>query len=423
MPAEIPKPLTSWRGVSFYVKSHEIQVGRRVTLHAVPFEDTGVRANDVGRAPREFSFTAVFIGRNYRIERDKLLDALEMAGPGLLVHPEFGSLQCYADKRSSMRETTSAIGKAELSFTLIEAADDPEAKRTKAAAFGAVKEQKLKGFAVAERVFVKRIGYPALSDFLDASRIGVLEKTISDLRGVNGAIGTALSVPSGYAAQIDALSANLTSLVSTPRRVFTSITAIMDEIAQGFARVTGIAGWQGNYTQMGSYFTTTRSLGAFAVAARAAALLGAVAEEWSPPTTTPERVKQTDETNAIQTTMRTAMLLSLAAVVPDMPLDSTEDARAIRTDLIDSMLAVADADDTDVDLSNALRDAAAGLSAHLRDLEALFTTYEPGHPLPAEVIAHLLYGDPERADEIIARNRPADPGAMQGRHVIEVKRA
>jgi prophage DNA circulation protein len=417
MPVE--KPKTSFRGVAFYVKSHEIQIGRRNTLHAVPFSDTGARANDVGRAPRRFTFTAVFVGINYRIDRDKLIDALETAGPGVLTHPEFGRLLCYSDDRVTLRETTTAINRCEFSFTLTEAADQ-QVQRNPIAPLGTITKQKFKGIAAAERIFVERIGYPAVSDFVEATRLDAIGSVLTGLQGINGALGTALAVPSGYASQIDSISNNIAALAATPRRVFTSITAVMDEISQGVRLVLGPAGLEGNATQAADYFgytsRTSDGLSSVAVAGRAAALLGAESEPVADPTAQAE-------IDVIQTTMRTVMLLSLADAVQDLPLDSTRDIAGVRRGLIDSMISVADADATDTELANVLRDAAAGLSAHLRDIENGLTTYTPGYPIPAEVVAHLLYADPERADEIVARNRPRDPGALDAHTAIEVRRA
>lgn len=414
----------SFRNVEFNVISHEITFGRRQTTHAVAFEDTGARSVDVGRAVRLFSFEATVVGLDYAIVRDALIDALEVKGPGVLIHPKFGRLLCYGDDRARVRENTKATNKADFTFTLTEAADQ-QVQRSKPAPLGQVKRHKIRGVEAATRAFERRIGYPAISDFIEAARLTALENVLNDLRGVNGAIGSVLSVPSAYAAQIDSLSSNLALLLATPRRVFQSITAVVDNIAAGLTRVMGPAGLEGNATAAADFFgyqsRTSDGIGSLAVVARASALLGSDTPE-ALDVDTEERDTQRDERSAILSTTRTAMMLALADAVPDMPIDSTADVRAIRETLLSAMLDVADADDTDAEMSDALRGAAAGLSQHLQEIENQYTTYTPGTPLPAEVIAHLLYGDPERADEIIRRNRPADPGACRGFVPLEVLR-
>lgn len=425
----------TFRGVPFAIKSEEQTLGRRKTLHAVPFQDTGARANDVGRSPRKFSFTAVFLHREKDPNRqglidkrgtlDEFRDAIEAPGPGLLIHPTYGRVLCHVDDRVTFRDATNMLGKTEVSFSLTEAADQQAQRKTKLAPLGAVKKYRGQGVVIAEAQFTERIGYPALSDFLQASRITAMENVLSDLRGVNAAIGTALSVPSGFASQIDSIGSNLALLMATPRRAFQAVTAVMDEIAQAIRLVMGPAGLEGNANVTADYFgytsRTSEGVGSLGVAGRAAALMGSDTPE-VPVSEVPERQKQREETNTILTTMRASMLLALADSVADMPLDSTRDVAAVRTGLIENMLLVSDSDNTDLEISNVLRDAAAALTAHLRDLEATLTTHTVGHPLPAEVLAHMLYGDPERADEIVARNKPSNPGALSPFTVIEIRK-
>lgn len=415
---------TSFRDVVFNVISFETKIGRRNTLHAVPFEDTGARANDVGRAPRHFSFTAVIIGVDYRTRRDKLIEALETKGPGLLSHPEIGRLLCYGDDRVRVSERTTALNRVEFDFTLVEAADQ-QPQRAQYAPLASVKSHKLAGLQSAADTFARKLNKPPLSDFVAAARLDVLDKALSDLRAINGAIGTALSVPSAYAAQIDQISANAALLLATPRRLFQSISAVVENIAQGLTRVVGPAGLEGDATEAAEFFgtpsRTSDGISSLRVAAVSSALIGSSTSA-VPSTDTPERNQQRDDQDAIITAVRSTMLLELADTVTDIPVDSRKDAIALRTVLVQSMVDIANADPTAVDLSDALRGSAAGISRYFRELEREFTTYTPGQPLPAEVIAYIVHGDPERADEIVNRNGPSDPGACDARVPLEVRR-
>ena len=47
-------------------------------------------------------------------------------------------------------------------------------------------------------------------------------------------------------------------------------------------------------------------------------------------------------------------------------------------------------------------------------------SYTPQATLPALVIAHRLYGDATRADEVCVRNNVRHPGALRGGMALEV---
>lgn len=83
----------SWRGIGFVLDMAEAKGGRRIALHEYPYRDT-IWAEDLGRLPRRFSFQAFIVGDDVYSQRDAMLRACEQAGPGTLVHPTFGTVQC-----------------------------------------------------------------------------------------------------------------------------------------------------------------------------------------------------------------------------------------------------------------------------------------------------------------------------------------
>ena len=81
----------SFRGVEFQVEGDDAAFGRRVQLHEYPQRDKPY-VEDMGRKAREVSLTAFLVGPDYMAARDKLLAAVEQAGPGELVHPWYGRI-------------------------------------------------------------------------------------------------------------------------------------------------------------------------------------------------------------------------------------------------------------------------------------------------------------------------------------------
>jgi hypothetical protein len=82
----------SFRGASFFVDEASGEYGRRWADHEYPGRDTPY-AEDLGRSQRVWRFTGYVLGDRYVAERDRLLQACEMAGPGELVHPTIGAVQ------------------------------------------------------------------------------------------------------------------------------------------------------------------------------------------------------------------------------------------------------------------------------------------------------------------------------------------
>jgi hypothetical protein len=79
--------------VPFFVDTASRSGGRRTVTHEFPFRDEPV-LDDLGRAARVFTVEGYVLGNDYLRHRDALSSALEdTAGPGALVHPNYGNLR------------------------------------------------------------------------------------------------------------------------------------------------------------------------------------------------------------------------------------------------------------------------------------------------------------------------------------------
>ena len=98
----------SWRGVGFVMDAAETHAGRRVAIHEYPYRDD-VWPEDLGKLPRRFAIQCYQTGDDVYQQRDALIAACEQPGPGTLVHPTLGSVQCVlldfavADRRERGR--------------------------------------------------------------------------------------------------------------------------------------------------------------------------------------------------------------------------------------------------------------------------------------------------------------------------------
>ena len=83
----------SWRGLPFVILGTSIRFGRRKAIHEYPYRDD-LWVEDLGRLGRTFGFTAFIVGDDVKQQMQAMVAACEQAGPGELVHPTFGALQC-----------------------------------------------------------------------------------------------------------------------------------------------------------------------------------------------------------------------------------------------------------------------------------------------------------------------------------------
>ncbi len=88
----------SFRGVPFVINKSVDTFGRRQVVHSYPYRDTSY-IEDLGRSARSIVLTG-FLVQNSQIytapdvmtQRDSLIAACEMQGPGTLVHPTLGEM-------------------------------------------------------------------------------------------------------------------------------------------------------------------------------------------------------------------------------------------------------------------------------------------------------------------------------------------
>ena len=85
----------SFRGVSFFVDETSTSTGRKIQLHEYPKRDLPF-SEDMGKVSKFYSMRAFVIGPDCLAQRDALLEALEQAGSGTLVHPSLGTITVKA---------------------------------------------------------------------------------------------------------------------------------------------------------------------------------------------------------------------------------------------------------------------------------------------------------------------------------------
>ncbi|MCY1290608.1 hypothetical protein D9M70_397630 [compost metagenome] len=443
----------AFRGVSFHLKNSSSTGGRRTVLNEYPLRDEP-STEDMGRRARQFSLTMTVIGQDYMAQRDKLIEALETAGPGTLMHPFRGELYVAVMGDYSCEESTEQGGLARISATFVEAGETPRPDSVIT-----------QGFAGNEAADVLQEN--ALSEFLDkfevvgwASQVAddamaMLDEAtglVADAVGyTDGMVGDALGYAESLAGDaIDTFQDVTGGILSAGGllqgrsqfgTLFRRLTGSFQQLVlspgnlggQLLGLVRSISGGAGNPLQA---LMAQMALFGLGKKAKRSSGSGSSSSYRTPAQTqianNRAAVYRLVEQAAVSEAVRLAVSKpvsvgrGVAAAgdsqrVPGVAFDNRDQAVEIRDQLLDEL----DRQQLTADpgryrllarLTSALVTEMNRTSADLAPL----TRVTPVSTLPALLLAQQLYGDARQADQIVARNGVAHPGFVPGGIELEV---
>lgn len=369
----------SFRGVEFFTESHDTNgIGRRLAKHRYPGADA-MYPEDMGGKDRAFSVRAYVIGDNYLSQRDQLLDALDKAGPGILVHPWFGRQEVMVDD-ARLSESTRQGGMATFDLVFVPYAPNQTPARSvdtgaavalSAAAVTAAAETEFKdSFTVT--------GAPAWSVDESRSRLEQLGDLLQDTTG------------------------KLKSLVNSPADLS---GGIVDQVRTFIFQVNSSLADLQRLVDIGASFPTI-TLG------------------------TDIRVQQARNQHAIVALSQASGVAAASEKLAGDDFDSQQDA----TQSLEAIGAVMDtiqeqADPFGAPVSDsvylALQDLRAAIADDIRERGLRLPqvgTFTPAATVPVLLIAHTIYGDASREADITQRNNLRHPGFVPGGDPLEVLR-
>lgn len=405
----------TFRGVPFRTVDAEMRVGRRNVVNEYPQRDLPY-VDDLGRRARRFVVEAYVIGDGYRAERDALIAAFEGKGSGELIHPRYGLRKVSIDGDVSIKETPERGGMARISVTFVEdtsntfpaAAQDTVAK---------VESTTNAADAAIEEAFTADFSVDGMSVLATDALKGMTAK-------VNGLLQLARQVTSvaGLATivrQASLLSGGLTALIRTPAVLVQSLRSIYAELIQEVERpLSALSELQS------VFFANARPSGtARAGSTRALGLANESA--------------QSDLQRRLALTNQ-ARLLAVALSSTDVSSNRAQAQARVQTVTFSSADVVAtsaqatalrDALVAQIDIELEVNDPPAAVARALTNVRAAVVrdvavrsefllnraSYTPQAVLPALVLAHRIYQDAWRADELAARNGVPHPAFMPAR--------
>jgi prophage DNA circulation protein len=410
-----------FRGIPFFVDTHNLSTGRRVAVHEFPGGSAAL-AEDLGLQAREFTLEAFVLGPDYDAARDKLLEALRKPGPGKLVHPYLGALRAQVG-RAALRESSAEGGLARFTITFHEVGA-PLAAAIRVTPL--VQLAARRSIAESIRAFGRKWNVLGMiSDYVDGLKTDlgeILAATESAVAGVTNAAANLIRAPFDLGASIAGSLGRLQALGHTPLGAFALYEKNFRVEAKQKNPPTGTLNEQRRADNQAALVALVRqvSLAEGAVAA-AAALEGATAP---PAGTAKGAIDGLAEEGAVSRGVaELAAPGAPAAPAGGGAVESAAQAAELRDRLLEGIDAALESAPEGV--YQALSDARGALVRAYLELGARLPRVErwtPPATLPAVVLAYRLYGDPAREGELARRNRIRHPGFVPGGQALEVLR-
>jgi len=405
-----------WRGVPFQVIAGSVRAGRRQAVHEYPYR-AQPWVEDMGRATRVLTLAGRLVGDDVYLQRALFQAACELKGPGLLIHPTLGPVQCSLAEPVSLRDSGLAQRVVEFEMTFIVGGSrvypnlllDTQngilvAVAAAVLAVGSVLVNAVSGSGVSAATVSLGAQNVASAWGDQATVLGrdpaAIGNEASGLTGYNGRYsGGDLAVPAAasatvatqQAAVVTSRTAIETAVASLNTAAGNVVTDPDDCTAAGRAAIVAIRGAAispndqirllGNLAQ---FQPTIASSGAPIGAAIAAAQ------------------------NGIAAMLRRQALAGLAEAIAAYQPSSSNDAQAVMTStvaLLDAEILAA-ADSGDGTAYAFLRDLRTAVISDLSDRGAKLAqlqTYSFNASMPAIALAWRLYQDPTRVRDLIAR--------------------
>lgn len=396
-------------GVPFFYEDVTTEIGRRGEIHEFVNRDDPF-AEDLGRAARSWTITAYVLGDDYMLGRDLLMEIIEAGGEHVFRHPYQGDKIVKIIGKVPVKESTKEGGYASFGLTMHESGQEfpllilPTPPRVKFLADAA-----LLNLSVRTKFNILAAIAAVIRSVTDA-----INSATSVLRKINGKIGAALGLVDNLTGAINGFLDELGDLLNTPQALMNTLTNLVDALLDAIDTFTPDSPVPGIHEEVVDTVALTRAaideLFSFETVASAI------------PTPTPQNFIEQTAHSEIGRAMRGAALASGSKVLAGLGLTSSTQALEIADDLAAKFEAFL-RDDIDEKTQESFAHLKAETIIHFvetaRSLPDI-ADYVPPSTVHALVLAYDLYGDPDRAEELIARNKIRHPTFVLGGRPLEV---
>lgn len=403
----------SFRGVPFFFRDVEGTGGRRAIPHAYPKKEVGW-TEDHGAVLTQQQINAILLGSDYINQMNRLLAALNTAGPGEMVHPWFG-VQKVQVGRVTHRLSTEEGGIAYVSFEVYEAGEQlfpsstEDTSATTLSAADTVKEALANGDYFEALDGVGSMVDTLLDDMQNLiGNLPTLPDALNDwmdrLNRFKDLTGIAAAAPGEIIRDVVDLISDMKDLVSEPPFALRVYDQLRDQ-------------WEGDRAAQAA----TKSLADNVSVNASTGFASSVT-----PVATP------DATEAMQANIEdfrrlviVSTLVAQAETVATATFETSQDAQTTGDQLAEQLgeMATDAVESGQRDLWRSLRELRFAVvndvrirSVQLPELRRV----TPARTVPVMLLAYRETGDAENRDELVTRNRLRYPTFITPSQTIEI---
>ncbi len=390
----------SFRGVPFHVRVNEATGGRRNETHEYPGGERPM-TEDLGRKARQIQINAFVNGQDWRKQSDALVDALEKKGPGELVHPN-GKTYNVCVQTYNMHERH-ALFEAEFTINFIESGEQPSP---------------MVSISLTDRLL-------SAAATLDIANAAEFLKIGADYVASNAAAvsGLARSVVDNFSAIIDGVQSaadSITGAIDGIAAVAMSLSDLSDN-AQNLLETPGV--WTARVkaatdTVIGLLPANKKNTKSVLLTASSGFDASKIDQSNTKGAQEYSAMIRTNNFNLAKAATSAAQLIAV------METDRRGDVREILDAFNDTIDTILGADIAmSPEFTTALSDLSAAASAVCNDVIAQLPEEQEitiPSPVPARVLAHKLYGDQSRYEEIANENEIPNPTFVPSGTILKV---
>lgn len=384
----------SFRGVSFFVESHQYVGGRRVTFHEFPDRDIPY-PEDLGKVGETFKIDGYLLGDDIKTQKEKMKAAANAKGPAELVHPYFGNIkvQCGA---FGIDEQKSEGRYVKITFQFYEAGDNrfPNNNDDKQ---DVLQDKALSALAAAKGAFDNGFSIDNLPGFaVETARKSVNQAADAFEKATKG---LALK-----ADQISALAFNIRNLRAEVNDLIQAPAALSQRLQDSFTLLQNSLGGNKEAFQAISTLTNFQTVSDPA------------------PFITPTRVKETENKYVFDNFMKQTATVNAAQVASQTEFISTNETVEVREELVNN-LETQILNTPDDAVFQTLSDLKAQVVRVLPDADTQLPNvqqYETKATVPSIVLAYDLFENLESESDLIERNKIKNPAFILGGQTLEV---
>lgn len=385
----------SFDGAAFFVDSMELDQGRRTFVQKFP-GTARVEVQDLGEDSREFTVNAYLIGPNYDFDRDVLEAALREGGVKPLTLPWRGTKNVTVDQRFKTTESKSEGGFCRISFHAVE--DVPEEPFSRVSRPAQVDTQASVVEVAAKADMTSTFTVAGLPSAYQVSSLEALTEASDSLRSASDRIAGVTGQLNDAARAISDFAADAEALMSTPGD-------LAEELGGVVTAALGVAGTALDALELAS--VPRRELARLTTIAVNAALevLDFAAGIGAPNTGSANGTRESTNLTSITATTQLLTISGVCRLTTTLPFESYSQAQSVRSAIVDAFDTVTES------LGDNVIDAALLLQAYtVQHLDAVaaalpeLRTYTTRRMISLAEVAHDIYGDASRVDEIADRN-------------------